>query len=147
MGLMRAYVSVTSGQSVNLYIQSQKNDTTVKGNFIHLSWVTQSGVCLGGMVTEYLDLLAQDGLPADSPFFLPTSNAGPFVTVVPGSVSKPNFVIKQLIVEFYPRVTEQVLKEYSVHSLRRGGSTWARSWGVPLGSVDTFFIHSTLGLK
>ena len=78
MGLLRAHVTVTSGQSVNLYIQSQNNDTTAKGNLIHLSWVTQSGVCLGDMVTEYVGLLAQDGIPADSPFFLPTSKAGTF---------------------------------------------------------------------
>ena len=145
MGLLRSHVTVTEGQSVNLYIQSQKNDTTAKGNLIHLSWVTQSGVCLGDMVTDYVGLLAQDGIPADSPFFLPTSRVGTFVSVEPGSVSKLNYVIKQLISEFYPGVTEQVLKEYySFHSLRRGGATWARSRGVPLGLIIALGLWTTV---
>jgi hypothetical protein len=97
---MRAHVTVTPGQSVNLYIQSQKNDTTPRV------------VNLGDMVTEYLDLLARDGLPFDSLSFLPTSKEETFVLVAPGAVSRLYFVIKQLIAEFYPGVTDQVLKEY-----------------------------------
>jgi hypothetical protein len=144
MGLLRSHVSLHSGRAVELFIQSQKNDTTAKGNSIQLAWVTQSGVRLGEMTTAYLSLLTSDGIPGDSPFFVPTSREGSFVSIAPGSVSKLTFVVKQLLTEFYPDLTAQDLAAYSFHSLRRGGATWARSRGVPLGLIIALGLWTTV---
>jgi len=144
MGLLRSHVSVIPGVAVQLYIQSQKNDTTAKGNSIQLAWLTQSGVPLGEMTAAYMSLLTQDALPGDSPFFVPTSRLGVFTAVAPGSVSKLSFVVKQLLTEFYPNISATSLKEYSFHSLRRGGATWARSRGVPLGLIIALGLWTTV---
>ena len=92
----------------------------------------------------YLSLLTADGIPGDSPFFVPTSREGAFVSVAPGSVSKLTFIVKQLITEFYPDLTAQDLAAYSFHSLRRGGATWARSRGVPLGLIIARGLWTTV---
>ena len=43
--------------------------------------------------------------------------------------------MKQLLQDYFPHLTKAELADYSFHSLRRGGATWARGRGVPLGLV------------
>ena len=117
--------------------------SAVRLHILH-SWLTQSGVPLGEMTAAYMSLLTQDALPGDSPFFVPTSRLGVFTAVAPGSVSKLSFVVKQLLTEFYPNISATSLKEYSFHSLRRGGATWARSRGVPLGLIIALGLWTTV---
>ena len=83
---------------------------------------------------------------SDSPFFAPTSPVGIFVPVEPGKTSKFNHVVKQLLREFFPHFTGVQLAEYSFHSLRRGGATWARSRGVPLGLILAQGLWNTVDM-
>ena len=52
-----------------------------------------------------------------------------------GSVSRFNGVVKDTLRDYFVDLSEDLLREYSFHSLRRGGATWARSRGVPLGLI------------
>ena len=135
MGLLVKDVTIVKGKRIEFFIRSMKNDTFAAGHTISLNWVTASGVELGELFTAYLVQLREDGIGSDSPFFAPTSRAGIFVPVEPGKTSKFNHVVKQLLREFFPHLTTVQLADYSFHSLRRGGATWARSRGVPLGLI------------
>lgn len=135
MGLLGKDVIIVPEKRIAFFIRSMKNDTYAAGHTIYLSWVTASGVELGALFTAYMSQLQADGISRDSPFFAPTSADGVFQGVVPGKTSRFNHVVRQLLREFFPHLTTAQLAEYSFHSLRRGGATWARSRGVPLGLV------------
>ena len=135
MGLLVKDVTVVYGKRITLFIRSMKNDTYAEGHTVSLNWVTASGVELGLLFTAYLQQLHDDGIPADSPFFVPTCAAGLFVAVAIGKTSRFNHVVKQLLQDYFPHLTKAELADYSFHSLRRGGATWARGRGVPLGLV------------
>jgi len=135
MGLLVKDVTIVKGKRIEFFIRSMKNDTFAAGHTISLNWVTASGVELGELFAAYLVQLRADGIGSDSPFFAPTSRAGIFVPVEAEKTSKFNHVVKQLLRKFFPHLTEVQLADYSFHSLRQGGATWARSRGVPLGLI------------
>ena len=83
----------------------------------------------------YLAELQSNNISRDSPFFVPTSASGLFVPVEVSKTSRFNQIVKQLLHEYFPHLTTLQLSDYSFHSLQRGGGTWARSRGVPLGLV------------
>ena len=148
MGLLVSHVSLRRYHSIELFIQSQKNDTVGKGNSISLAWRTSSGVPLGDLVTTYLELLRADGVPSSAPLFGPTTPSGLFRPVAAGAISKFNHIVRDYLKESFPRASAEQLSWYSFHSLRRGGATWARSRGVPLGLVLAQGLWTTVeGMK
>ena len=135
MGLLLPHVSLVRGVRVQLFIQSMKNDTYAQGHTVWMAWITSSGVPIGEMTETYLSVLQADGVAPGSPFFAPTAADGLFHTVREGSVSRFNGVVKDTLRDYFVDLSEDLLREYSFHSLRRGGATWARSRGVPLGLI------------
>ena len=145
MGLLVSDVTIVSGERVDLFIRSMKNDTFAQGNRISLAWQTRSGVPLGRMTETYLALLKQDGVQdRSSPFFSPTAASGTFVPVPTGSSSRFNGIVKQLLQHFFPSLSKADLSRFSFHSLRRGGATYARLRGVALGLILRQGLWATL---
>ena len=121
---------IIPGKRIALFIRSMKNNTYAAGHIIFWSWLTASGVELGVLFTAYMSQLQADGISKDFPFLAPTSSCV-FQRVSPGKTSRFNHVVRNLLCEFFPRLTTVQLAEYFFHSLRRGGATWARSRSVP----------------
>ena len=143
--LLGFFITIVSGERVDLFIRSMKNDTFAQGNRISLAWQTRSGVPLGRMTETYLALLKQDGVQdSSSPFFSPTAASGTFVPVPTGSSSRFNGIVKQLLQHFFPSLSKADLSRFSFHSLRRGGATYARLRGVALGLILRQGLWATL---
>ena len=143
MGLLLSDVRIFPGERIDLFIRSMKNDTYAQGNSISLAWETSSGVAIGAMVQLYRSYLQTDGLAPDQPFFVPTSGAS-FVPVEVGKVSRFNHIVKDLLRHFLPSLSQERLAQFSFHSLRRGGASYARLRGVPLGLVLAQGLWSTI---
>jgi hypothetical protein len=119
---------------IELYIQRMKNDPMGKGHSVWLNGTTKSGVDIYGLFTAYCACI---DLPADSD--------QPFLAATRGSAwaRQPNGNLKGMV-EYRSRLKDllrhaiglddNAIKDYSAHSLRRGGVTHAYRQGV-------FFDH------
>ena len=143
MGLLIRDVHFIEGDRIELFIRSMKNDTYAEGNTIALAWFTASGVPIGPIMQTYVSLLLADGLTADDPLFSPTRGSS-FIPVPAGKVSRFNHIVKDLLRFFLPSLAQARLAQFSFHSLRRGGASYARMRGVPLGLILAQGLWSTI---
>jgi hypothetical protein len=143
MGLLVSDVRVVSGERIELFIRSMKNDTYAEGNYISLAWITASGVEIGRMLQLYLACLTADGVSSDQPLFVPT-HGNVFTPIPLGKSSRFNHIVKDLLQHFLPSLSAERLAQFSFHSLRRGGASHARLRGVPLGLVLAQGLWTTI---
>ena len=146
MGLLCSDVTVVPSLRIDLSLRAMKNDTFAEGHSISLAWKTTSGVLLGEMVLEYTRLLRSDGVPLDAPFLAPTSIIGGarYAATPAGSVTRFNHIVRDLLLQFFPSMSEAERQRDSFHSLRRGGASWARYRGCPLGLVIAQGLWNTV---
>jgi hypothetical protein len=125
-GLLQKHVQLHCPSHVSIFVQAQKTDSYHKGHFVILSWLSGSGVPIGGWLQRLFLRLDECGRRAsDAPLFLPTQGNHGFKKVVRGQqVSKPD-AFKRLL----PRVFQlfrdhpHLLALFNWHSCRRGGAT------------------------
>ena len=131
MGLRRRDVEflpadAIAGRRVRLFVRRMKNYPFGKGHYVFLDAVTACGVPLYDILWSYAQTLPMPVDP-DSPFIQGSRTGGAFVGQ---PLHQYRSRLKVLMRRYLPHLSPEELRDYSAHSLRRGGVTHAYRRGV-----------------
>eukprot|EP00961_Rhodomonas_salina_P271585 3669586-Rhodomonas_salina.1 len=137
MGLRIRDVHLEEGSHVLLFIRKQKNDPYSKGSEVVIAWVTGSGVQDGATLQLLLLHLQASGMSLDDALFCPTRECtGGFRQPSPSGFRAAGSLQTALKTLFEDcRADLALVKQFTWHSLRRGGASWAFRNNVPLKTV------------
>lgn len=139
MGLRRRDVTFfPATRRVRLWIRRMKNDPYGKGHAVWLCDTTTSGVPIYDLLFEYAGELH---LPPDSPapFLQGKGKGGLFLG---RKLCHYRSRLKLLMRRYLPHFSEAQLRDYSAHSLRRGGVTHAYRMLGP-SYLDLINVHGS----